>query len=131
MALKIFLSLSYVDRDFVTEVRARLPAGLSYFYEESFENGEILIRAMERAVSDSAIFVLFASKHAGASPWVKFEIDLARIEQIRKPNHRILVFPTDPSVALKRSADVATFSLDSSSRLDAGRHRSIHHNCAS
>src|SRR2546426_11272726 len=99
MAVKVFLSLSYVDRSFVAAVRARLPAGLSYFYEQSFENGEQLVAAMERAASDSTLFVLFASKPAGESPWVRFEIERARIESIRRLNHRILIFPTNPDVA--------------------------------
>lgn len=101
MSAKVFLSLSYVDADFVRLVRSRLPIGLAYFYEESFANGEALIHAMERGVDDATIFVLFASKQSLASPWVGFEIDRARLNQIKKPNHRILVFPTDPSVSVQ------------------------------
>lgn len=100
MSTKVFLSLSYVDRAFVRQVRARLPAGLAYFYEESFENGELLLTAMERAVRDAAVFVLFASKHGQSSPWVGFEVAPARLQQIQNPRHRILVFPTDPDVKL-------------------------------
>lgn len=100
MSLKIFLSLSYVDSEFVAQVRSRLPNGLAYFYEESFENGEALLSAMERAVSDSAVFVLFASKEALQSPWVRFEIDQARLKHIQNPKHRILIFPTEPNVNL-------------------------------
>jgi tetratricopeptide (TPR) repeat protein len=100
MSAKVFLSLSYINRDFVAEVRARLPTGLAYFYEESFENGELLLSAMERAVKDAAVFVLFASKRGQSSPWVAFEIAQARLQQIQTLHHRILVFPTDPDVKL-------------------------------
>ena len=100
MSAKVFLSLSYIDRDFVKQVRTRLPAGLAYFYEESFENGELLLTAMERTVNDAAIFVLFASKAAQSSPWVGFEVAQARLQQIQNPRHRILVFPTDLDVRL-------------------------------
>jgi hypothetical protein len=101
MSTKVFLSLAHVDRDFVAQMRARLPAGLAYFYEDSFENGEQLLSAMERAVSDSAVFVLFASKEGLASAWVGFELAQARIQSITNPNHRILIFPTDPDVQIK------------------------------
>jgi tetratricopeptide (TPR) repeat protein len=100
MSAHVFLSLSYIDRDFVAQVRARLPGGLAYFYEESFENGELLLSAMERAVKDTAVFVLFASKQGQSSPWVGFEVAQARLQQIQKPHHRILVFPIDPNVRL-------------------------------
>jgi TIR domain len=100
MTAKVFLSLSYVDRDFAAQVRSKLPSGLAYFYEESFENGELLLAAMERAVKDAAIFVLFASKKGQESPWVKFEIDQARLQHLQNPNHRVLVFPTDPNVVI-------------------------------
>ncbi|MGJ4897690.1 TIR domain-containing protein [Bradyrhizobium oligotrophicum] len=100
MSTKVFLSLSYVDKEFVAAVRRRLPAGLAYFYEESFSNGKRLLEEMARYVQDSIIFVLFASKISQQSPWVGFEIDVARLQQIQKKNHRILVFPTDHDVQL-------------------------------
>ena len=84
----------------MAQVRARLPAGLAYFYEQSFENGELLLSAMERVVKDAAIFVLFASKQGQSSPWVGFELAQARLQQIQNPHHRISVFPTDPDVKL-------------------------------
>lgn len=96
---KVFLSLSFVDADFVRKVHSRLPKGLSYFYERSFDNGEELLEAMGRTVPDSALFVFFASPSALASPWVGFELDAARTKSIVDSNHRILVFPTDPNVS--------------------------------
>src|SRR5262249_5969530 len=52
------------------------------------------------ATSDSNLFVLFASKPAAESPWVRFEIERARVEHIRKSSHRILIFPTSPDVRI-------------------------------
>ncbi|CAH0144384.1 Beta-barrel assembly-enhancing protease [Agrobacterium fabrum] len=95
---KVFLSLSYVDADFVRKVHSRLPKGLAYFYEKSFDNGELLLEAMERAVPDAALFVFFASPSALISPWVGFELDAARVKHIVDSNHRILIFPTHPDV---------------------------------
>jgi hypothetical protein len=100
MSAKVFLSLSYIDAKFVAEVRRRLPTGLAYFYEESFANGKRLLEEMERTVQDALVFVLFASKIGQQSPWVGFEIDQARLQQIQRKNHRVLVFPTDHSVQL-------------------------------
>jgi TIR domain len=100
MSAKVFLSLSFVDARFVAEVRQRLPTGLAYFYQESFENGRRLLEEMERTVQDALVFVLFASKIGLQSPWVGFEIDQARLQQIQKKNHRVLIFPTDRDVGL-------------------------------
>lgn len=96
---KVFLSLSFVDETFAETVYSRLPRGLAYFYKESFENGELLLSAMERAVDDAALFVLFASKSGASSPWVNFEIDAARVAFIKERKHRILIFPTSPDVS--------------------------------
>lgn len=60
---------------------------------------------MERAVNDAAVFVLFASKQAQASPWVGFEVAKARLQQIRNPAHRILIFPTDPALKFDELPD--------------------------
>jgi tetratricopeptide (TPR) repeat protein len=95
MTTKVFLSLSHTDADFVRQVQTRLPKGLAYFYETSFETGELLLKAMEKAVNDSAVFVLFASTAALKSWATQFEIDAARIVHLKNPRHRVLVFPTD------------------------------------
>lgn len=97
MLPKVFLSLSHADADFVRAVHSKLPRGLAHFYEASFNNGEKLLSAMTRAVQDADLFVLFASPAAVASPWVGFELDQARIQQIKSSKHKLLVFPTDPT----------------------------------
>lgn len=101
MQAKIFLSLSFVDADFVRAVHARLPRGLAYFYEASFDNGEALLSAMERAVGSASIFVLFASTQSVKSKAVLFEIDQARAKAIFQQNVRMMVFPTDPDVTFR------------------------------
>jgi tetratricopeptide (TPR) repeat protein len=99
MVDKLFLSLSFVDERLVEAVYSRLPRGLAYFYKESFDNGELLLSAMERAVANSTIFVLFASKSGAESPWVNFEIDASRVQHIKERKHRILIFPTSSEVS--------------------------------
>jgi hypothetical protein len=94
----VFLSLSGVDEKFVGSVHSNLPDGLAYFYPKSFENGENLIAAMEERVAQSRVFALFASRESVNSVWVNFEIDRARLAQIKDRNFRCLVFPIDPDV---------------------------------
>ena len=94
----VFLSLSGTDDNFVGKVHDLLPDGLAYFYPKSFANGENLIQAMDDRVPASSIFVLFASAESARSVWVNVEIDLARIEKIKRNNFTVLVFPIDTEV---------------------------------
>lgn len=101
MLTTVFLSLSGVDARFVKNVHNNLPDGLAYFYQESFENGENLISAMEERISQSRLFVLFASKSSVESVWVHFEIDRARLAKIKDRTFKYLVFPIDRDVSYK------------------------------
>lgn len=98
MLAKTFLSLSFADVDFVRSVYRKLPRGLAYFYEASFETGESLMHAMERAINDTALFVLFASKASLASNAVLFELDTVRAKKVFQKNVRLLIFPTDAQI---------------------------------
>ena len=99
MLPKTFLSLSFSDAAFVRAVSSRLPRGLAYFYEQSFENGELLLSEMERAVSDTALFVFFASKDSLSSNAVLFELDQVRAKLVFQRNVKLLIFPTDREVS--------------------------------
>jgi hypothetical protein len=98
MKTKVFLSLSYTDADFVRSVKSRLPFGVALFYEQSFENFENLVDAMDRTTSRASVFCFFINKHSVNSKAVGFEIDKARHAEIFKDNVKILVFPTDAEV---------------------------------
>lgn len=98
MALNVFLSLSFVDADFVRAVHSRLPRGIARYFERSFERGEDLVAAMERALDETQIFVLFASREALRSYAVQFEIDEARFRTIMGRIKKVLVFPIEPGV---------------------------------
>lgn len=93
MIPQVFLSLSGSDDEFVEKVWRHLPEGLAIFYRNSFGNGEKLLEVMEQGVSQSAVFVFFASVNSIASHWTGFEIDRARLAKIRRPSFKILVFP--------------------------------------
>ena len=98
---KVFLSLSYVDAAFVADVRKRLPYGLAYFYEESFDNGEKILSAMRKRVQASQLFILFASPEGLTSNAVGFEIDEAEERIAFDPSARLLIFPTSPEVTFR------------------------------
>jgi transposase len=89
----VFLSLSFVDLDFVRAVQERLPRGVARYFEQSFERGEDLIEAMEKGLDASEVFVLFATRSSLGSYAVQFEIDEARRRSIfgKIKNHTIEV----------------------------------------
>lgn len=99
MLPQTFLSLSFTDASFVKAVSSRLPRGLSYFYEKSFENGAALLAEMERGVSSASLFVLFASKKSLSSNAVLFELDQVRAKVVFQRNVKLLIFPTDHEVS--------------------------------
>jgi tetratricopeptide (TPR) repeat protein len=91
----IFLSVSFVDVEFVRTVHDRLPRGVARYFERSFERGEDLIAAMERGLEASGIFVLFASRAALKSYAVNFEIQEARSHLMFGKMQKVLVFPIE------------------------------------
>jgi Flp pilus assembly protein TadD len=101
MLTTVFLSLSGADSKFVENVHNNLPDGLAFFYPKSFENGEILISAMEERIGESRLFVFFASKISVKSIWVNFELDRARLAKIKDRKFKYLVFPIDKDVSYK------------------------------
>ncbi|SXF37084.1 toll/interleukin-1 receptor domain-containing protein [Klebsiella variicola] len=94
----LFLSLSFVDVNFVKNVYERLPHGLARYYEKSFDRGEDLISAMEKSLDNSDIFVLFASRRSLSSYAVNFEIEEARRRIIFNKMKKLYVFPLEPSI---------------------------------
>lgn len=92
---KAFLSHSSRDKEFVRPVADELGSALSHYDERTFEPtsesaGEIL-----EALSNSTIFVLFLSKSALASPWVKQEIRYAQHMYFEGKIKQVAIFPLD------------------------------------
>jgi len=106
MTPTIFLSLSFTDEKFVRAVYDRLPRGIARYYQRSFERGEDLIKAMERNLEASEIFVLFASRDSLKSFAVNFEIDEARTLTIFGRMKRVYVFPIERGLTF---ADLPTW----------------------
>ena len=97
---RVFLSLSGVDEQFVTNVHNSLPIGLAYFYRKSFKTGALLIEEMETSISSSSLFALFVSNAALASHWVHFEMERARLQMITRSDFRLAIFPVESTVQL-------------------------------
>lgn len=98
MVPKAFLSLAAEDAEFVERVYRHLPHGQAFFFKQSFANGALMLEMMEREVSTSQLFVLFASKASVKKTWVKFELEQARLARINGTQSRLQVFPADTAV---------------------------------
>jgi len=77
---RAFLSHSSRDAELVRAVAAGIGrpfVRLDYF---NFSTGDEFLAAIDQALSESALFVLFASRHSLQSLWVDAEVDAARYE---------------------------------------------------
>lgn len=72
---------------------------MALFYEQSFENFENLLDAMDRTTSRAQLFCFFVNKISVVSKAIGFEIDQARHAEVFRDNVKILVFPTDSEVS--------------------------------
>jgi tetratricopeptide (TPR) repeat protein len=99
--MKAFLSHSSRDAEFVHAVANELGRQFTWLDQQAFDTGDEFISAMERGLSESSVFVLFASRHALESIFVEFEITEARRQLIAKSLDRVLVFIVDPSITYR------------------------------
>lgn len=97
--MKAFLSHSSQDKEFVRAVAKELGRQYCVFDEQSFENGEEFKSSIEKRLDDSSVFVLFASKKALESVWVKFEMDEAWFRKLHNNLSKSLVYLIESSVS--------------------------------
>lgn len=88
---KAFLSHSSLDKPAVREIKKKIQRIWTYFDEDCFEPGEDFRNAIVDRLSDTNLFVLFVSKSSLDSAWVKFEIDEAYWQTIKRNNISVLV----------------------------------------
>jgi hypothetical protein len=98
MVPKAFLSLAAEDAKFVERVYRHLPHGQAFFFKQSFANGSLMLDVMEREVSNSQLFVLFASKISLKKTWVNFETEQGRLARISGTQKRLQIYPADTAV---------------------------------
>ena len=84
--VRAFLSHATVDKPFVSVVAKRLGRQQVHYDQWSFESGKQFITAIREAVAQSSLFVLFASRAALASLWVKFERVYSSAVAAEKPS---------------------------------------------
>ncbi len=92
---KAFLSHSSFDKDFVGEVFSKLGAAKAVYDQVTFERNCDLPAQIENGIYNSKIYVLFLSKEALNSGWVKSEIDLAHELKAKWEVNEFLVFQLD------------------------------------
>ena len=90
--MRAFLSHSSADKDFVDLVSKQLGRQFCVYDIYEFETGKDFRKAIRSALEKSAIFVLFASKEALMSTWVKFEENEAELLAMKGSIRRPLVF---------------------------------------
>ncbi|CAI6085629.1 TIR domain-containing protein [Cohnella sp. JJ-181] len=93
--MKAFLSHSSSDKDLVRSVANELGRQFCIFDEQAFSTGEEFIYSIEEKLSESSLFVFFASRQALESAWVKFELHEAAYRKIQQQIDKILVFLID------------------------------------
>ena len=88
---KAFLSHSSLDKPVVRKIKENIQRIWTYFDEDCFEPGEDFRSAIVERLSNTNLFVLFVSKSSLDSAWVKFEIDEAYWQTIKRNNISVLV----------------------------------------
>lgn len=79
--MRAFLSHSHMDNELVNQVASRVGRPFVVVDALNFRGGDDLVAAMEAAIQEAGLFVLFASKPALESVWVDFEVNEARFHQ--------------------------------------------------
>jgi len=96
--LKAFLSHSTVDKQFVRSVAEHLGRQFCIVDEQAFDSATTFKVSIEKHLSETSVFVLFASATSVAATWVNFEIDEAAYRVIEKTIARSLVIIIDSAI---------------------------------
>lgn len=77
--MKVFISHSSVDKEFVRTVKKDLNANgiLTWFDEDQLELGDSLIEKLESGLSESSHFIIVLSQASTNSDWVRYELKKA------------------------------------------------------
>jgi tetratricopeptide (TPR) repeat protein len=99
--MKAFFSYSHADGEIVRSAADLVGRPNVRIDVRSFGAAEDLVTAMERAVQESSVFVLFVSRTSLASPWVTFEVNEARYFQAANRIRKILVVLLDSRISAR------------------------------
>ena len=95
---KAFLSHSSKDKSVVDPVFQELGAAGCVYDSESFEEGKPISDEIRRGISESALFVFFASRNSLSSDWVENELQEACVKHLSKRGMNFLVFALDDTL---------------------------------
>jgi tetratricopeptide (TPR) repeat protein len=98
--IKAFFSYSSQDGAFVQAVQQNVGRPFVLIDEIAFRDAEDLVAAMDRAVQESSIFVLFASRASLESAWVKHEVNEARLGSATGRIKKVLAVLLDDAIAV-------------------------------
>ena len=99
MPPRAFFSHAHVDTELVHAVTSRVGRPFVTIDTVEFHAGDDLLSVMERAIRDSAIFVLFASQASLNSMWVNFEVNEARFHQALRRIQKTLAVLLDNRIS--------------------------------
>lgn len=91
---KFFLSHSTKDEKIVLSVAEKLGRELCWTYQWEAKVGGSVFQ-YDRGIADSKIFLLFWSKNAASSQWVREEIDVLRIRLMNDNGYRPVIVKLD------------------------------------
>ncbi|MGV9630427.1 TIR domain-containing protein [Streptomyces sp. NPDC003487] len=97
--IKAFFSYSRQDTAFVREVAAKVGRAFATIDYRSFASGQEILDSIDDAIKDSAAFVLFLSRAALASPWVRHEVGEARFHAAMGRLKNVLVIRMDQRIS--------------------------------
>lgn len=111
--MKAFLSHNFSDKNFVKSIYDNLSATHAVFDEKTFPSNSHLIDEIRNSMLDCDIFVLFLSRPALESNWVKGEIELAKELAFVKSIKKIMVFLLDDTKWSDLPANFQQFRAES------------------
>jgi tetratricopeptide (TPR) repeat protein len=92
--MKIFLSHSSFEKDFVHAVHQKLEKRVTWLDKVNIENGDAIPEKINDGLKSATHFVLFWSNNAEKSNWVRAELNAALVRMI-SGNCKFLIFTLD------------------------------------
>jgi len=93
--MRAFLSHSSLDKDIVTGVHKELEAESTWLDRAEIEWGDLFLERIAEGIMSATDFVLFWSKAASGSEWVRLEINMAFIQALRRKAIRLRIVVLD------------------------------------
>ena len=93
--MRAFLSHSSVDKAIVVGVQSELELDSTWLDRAEIEWGDLFLEKIAEGIRLATDFVLFWSKAASKSEWVRIEINMAFIQALRKKAIRLRVITLD------------------------------------